>query len=182
MATAREFQAAWQSGGDELVVFPESMLRERNIPDEAVVFLTAVGLPKEAAPFLTFGPPRSGAWEGEAYLPRGLQQIGLDGAGNPLAIRPHGAVVMLDHERDWSSTYVSADVERLASALLACRDLITALNAVEDRGGGADDPQWLSASEQFCATLKADDPEALELPAFWVQEFRNISGLLADQG
>ena len=181
MATAYEFKDAWLGAGDELVIFPEDVLRERSIPEAAVLFLTGVGLPGEAAPLLTFGPSHSGQWATEAHLPGGFQQIGSDGSGNPLVIRPDGVVVVLDHERDWSSTYVSADVERLASALLACRDLIAALNAVEDRGGGTEDPQWQRASEQFCSTLRADDPEALELPAFWAQEFRNISGLLGNQ-
>ena len=178
MAAPEEFRDAWEKAGDQLVAFPAAAFSGLELPPQTVTFLTTAGLPESAAPFLTFGPRHTHSPTVMGSSHQGLLEIGSDGAGNPLVIGPDGVVAVLDHERGFAPLYVNADVERLAEALLACRELIDALNEAEDRGAGSDDPDWRKARERFITVVKGGDPAALEAPAFWVQELGNLSSLI----
>jgi len=91
--TPQEFKQRWESAPDDhLVVFPESSLSDVRVPSEVRAFLTQIGLPVEASPFLDFGPPKSGTlervsvvWHQPASFDR-YRIIGGNGSGDPVCL------------------------------------------------------------------------------------------------
>lgn len=53
--TPEEFKKQWIAKGDVLFIFRSEAVDSLRIPAEQKSFLTSVGLPEEAAPFLSFG-------------------------------------------------------------------------------------------------------------------------------
>jgi SUKH-4 immunity protein len=168
MITPEHFAEAWQAVGDQLIAFPDRALAGLPLPPEALHFLRAAGLPDQAAPFLIFRTPAAGAVPSatEAFdLSKVFSDcfvIGSTGSGDPIAIVPDGRVVIIDHDRKFSITHLSASVPVLAATLLRYRDLI-AKGALEDDGDAA-------LRRDFRAALKGEDPIALEPGSFWFEE------------
>src|SRR5262245_1458177 len=106
MITADEFRAAFADDG--LVLFPASVVSSLAIRPQDAEWLTLVGLPDSAAPFLSFGgnqeiniPALTEFWgiaDGSQY-----RVIGLNGSGDPIAIdaATSGEVVYLNHDDDF---------------------------------------------------------------------------------
>jgi hypothetical protein len=144
-------------------VSPETFV-DRNIPEASKKFLTEAGLPKSAAPYLSFEDLAKGlhtVWEiwgvadnwNEADRSR-LQKyfvIGSDdNSGNPICIDQAngGQIVTLEHE-DWftSVMFVNSSVQQLAEFLLLFNEAVK--------------------KQQIVAELEQVDPVALKKGSFW---------------
>src|SRR5262245_6909332 len=133
MLSPKEFAARWGKDDLPLMRFPKKAVDLPSLSEEDKAFLTQVGLPEEAAPFLTFEAP------GSSELPTVAEQwnqpeafatyrvIGSDGSGNPIALDEinNGEVVLLDHENKFARTLVNKSVRQLAESLLAYRNLVS---------------------------------------------------------
>lgn len=121
---ADDFAVAWQRNGDTVRRFPASALSGHTLPDDARHFLLEVGLPEEAAPYLSF-EPSSLDWLGRNEELGRYIGIGSDGAGNPIVIDQDGAIWWIDHEAPNARTFVNSSPAQLGACLLAYRDLVT---------------------------------------------------------
>ncbi len=163
---AQDFKAAWEQNGDTLYRFTGEEIGHDRTTTVAEHFLTIAGLPAEAAPCLSFGQ-QSLNWLPEGarndYLP-----IGSDGAGNPIVIDRAGAVLLLDHDGKFETSYVNHDVPTLAAALLRYRDLIDEAATAPDFDGALSP----SLRESFASFLEKLDPRSLEENQLWSSELR----------
>src|SRR5262245_13855378 len=103
MLAPTDFVAGW--GADRLVCFPLKAVDRLSLVAEDKAFLVQAGLPADAAPFLSFGAPKSTELPtvadqyGISAEFRRYRVIGSDGSGNPIAVDEQslGEVVCLDH-------------------------------------------------------------------------------------
>ncbi len=175
---AADFQIAWGTFGDELSRFTVDSLSRSHIPQSAKRFLETAGLPKEAAPFLTFGQAslnwlgRSGQFDGESYY-----AVGFDGAGNPFAIDSEGTVWLIDHEAPDHMTFVNSSVQTLAECLLTYRKLVVATIAAGGEDAFLDGRIPRGIAEAFSRSVEMADSAAVRSESFWGIE---LSGLIAE--
>jgi hypothetical protein len=133
MITHQEFKRRWENVPDDrLIVFAEKSISDVRIPSAARTFLIEVGLPEQAAPFLDFGPPKSGTlehvstvWHQPAAFER-YRIIGGNGSGDPVCLDEdaEGEVVYLNHDNKFKRVLMASSVALLAECLLELRDLI----------------------------------------------------------
>ncbi len=125
----QEFARRWGASEGELFRMDAEATKDWTIGADSVQFLTEVGLPVSAAPFVGFGQAGR-LWEvwnfaEDAEYAQELFsqyiQIGSDGAGNPFCIDEdhNGIVVLLDHDFGFQAiTFVNSSVQQLAECLL----------------------------------------------------------------
>jgi hypothetical protein len=165
--TPQQFEQAWCTGADELVVYPEDILSTADLPLDAKAFLRESGLPQSAAPFLMFRAP-------DVALPiavtsRGFP-IGSTGSGEPIVVSSNGTVCFLDLDNTLTKRYINRSISTLATTLLRFRELTSGgepmrkNNLQEHRVGQSTEKQL------FSTFLDQLDPQALEPDGFWAQE------------
>jgi hypothetical protein len=162
------FKVAWEESGDQLCRYTASAVAAHTIPDSAKDFLTTVGLPVEAAPFLTFDPNVS-----DRLAPCEEQSpfvLGLDGSGNPIVLDSQGVVWLVDHDGPSCSSLINSSIPALAECLVAYRAMVA--NAIIIGGDEAylkgRVPKHLIAA--FSETVNAIDPDAIKPKTFWGEE------------
>jgi len=172
MITAQQFKQRWESTTDDrLVVFPESSLADVRAPSEVRAFLVEAGLPGQAAPFLDFGPPKSGTLERASVVwhqPPAFDRyriIGGNGSGDPVCLdeEARGQVVFLNHDNRFKRVLMASSVFALAECLVELRDVVA--------GAGGDTE--LVTREQYDALhtrFRAIDPEACAEGGYWEEE------------
>ena len=123
------FQEAWCRDGDRIVSYASKSVSALDLSDETRALLRT-GLPAEAAPFLSFGPVRTGIFS-KRSLPSMAERYGLDkayeayriigstGNGDPICLRiERGTVHCLDHERAFEPALMNSSLGQLAEFLL----------------------------------------------------------------
>lgn len=168
MITPDEFKVAWGEAGDTLVRFTSESATFSHLPAETVHFLEAVGLPEDAAPFLSFGPRAA------AILPEDLKeghvQIGSNGSGDPIVIASDGRVLFLNHDRGFAVCYINKDVQTLAEALLRYRRLIEQAQSLRGPDAYLNGEVPQAPMDQFASFLEERDPRSLQADAMWAAE------------
>jgi len=132
MIDANSFVREWCVGGDTVVRFPDCEVTTLALPDEHRLFLTRAGLPREAAPFLAFGAvkkrfllPVTEVWPLASRRLGSYRVIGSTGNGDSICVvEDAGAVVVLDHDREFRETFVNTSVIHLAESLLLFRAFV----------------------------------------------------------
>ena len=141
------------------------------MPAEAQAFLVEVGLPAQAAPFLDFGPPKSGTlervsavWHQPPAFDR-YRMIGGNGSGDPVCFDEEtgGQIVYLNHDNRFQRVLMASSIFTLAECLVELRDVIAGVGGDTER----------VTREQYDALLvrfQAIDPESGGESGFWQQE------------
>jgi hypothetical protein len=179
--TPEEFKKAWEQDGDNLCIFPSEAVEGLDISESQRIFLTNIGLPESAAPFLDFGgkhylpiPSVADVWKGgttfECY-----RAIGCNGFGDPVCIDENsgGAVVYLNHDDNMKRQFINSSVECLAFSLLAFR---TVVRDAQARGGpdahlNGQIPN--DVADQFIRRMDEVDPDAIKPETFWFRSVMN---------
>ena len=176
MITPQEFKERWQKVPDDrLIAFPKGSLSDVRVASEARAFLIEVGLPAEAAPFLDFGPPKSGTlervstvWQQPSAFGR-YRIIGGNGSGDPVCLDEdtEGEVVYLNHDNRFERLLMARSVFSLAECLLELRDVIA-------KAGG--DTEQVPREEYFglLARFRSIDPASSGKGGFWEQELGSL--------
>lgn len=173
MIAAQQFKERWEANqNDRLVAFPASSLIDVNAASEVKAFLIEAGLPKQAAPFLVFGPPKTGTlqrvsnvWhQSEAFS--GYRIIGGNGSGDPVCLEEeaNGQIVYLNHDNRFERQVMASSVFTLAECLVELRDVVAS-------AGG--DTELVTAGQyaELLARFRQIDPVASGEGGFWEQEF-----------
>lgn len=170
--SASEFADGW-GAKDTLVRFKG--LAE-GLPPESREFLEQAGLPRHAAPYLSFGPEDDRQLAFLADLGFDFERfhpIGSNGAGDPIGLEIEtGKLYEFDVESELLDGHlVNSTPMQLAASLLVARDLV----AETQRRNGPDAyldgniPQdALAASLEKLASI---DAAAMEPGGFWVSAF-----------
>lgn len=124
----QEFRNFWNGSLSQV---PAWTLIEFPFSFETKVFLSEVGLPKDAAPFLSFrlsdglintakewnlNPKISGFWS-----------IGSNGSGDPICIKQNEEIVYLNHDNYFKEIFINSSVQHLAECLLIYAQMIDEL-------------------------------------------------------
>jgi hypothetical protein len=166
MLSPQEFAAAWGSE-PPLVPFPADGLEGLGLAEGDRSFLAEAGLPTEAAPFLSFetpavgGPPTVAAQLGLGDSLRRYRVLGTDGAGDVIALdeAQAGRVVLLDHEDNFTPTFMNSSARHLAETLLAYREVAARVRS----DGSLPAPARRKLQER----IRTLDPAALSPGSFW---------------
>jgi hypothetical protein len=171
----------WEDAGERLVIFPFEVFEGLPVPYETKAFLSEVGLPVSAAPFLDFFAPTIGvlptaaqSWRMEDADLQGYFVIGSNGSGDPIAVDVVGAVYYLNHDAGFHPCYINRDVWTMSEALLCYRQLVADAQAF----GGADGflngrvpPESTFALRRL---LEARDARALADGSMWAEELEAL--------
>lgn len=180
MLSPSEFVTRWRSG--DLVCFSAKSVDGLTLASEDKAFLVQAGLPRDAAPFLTFDAPKL------ADLPTVAEQygvanefqryrvIGSDGSGNPIAIDENhqGEVVCLDHENRFARALLNGSVRQLAESLLAYRKLVEDTQAESGPDAFLDGKTSAAGRKNLREELTRIDPAAVKPGCFWHAELQNL--------
>ncbi|WP_312735555.1 SUKH-4 family immunity protein [Stenotrophomonas sp.] len=113
--------------------------------------LSEQGLPRQAAPYLSFFDAER-AVEVSALLPEPGRALGHDGGGNVLAIdAASGEVVLWDHDNGDARMFVNRDLLRFAECL-------------------CEFPYGAQSRQAFLQAVAQIDPGAVAEGAFWASE------------
>ena len=178
--TPNEFKVAWESDEPStLVRFPEEAVRGLPLSSEGKCFLSDIGLPAEASPFLGFGssgelriPPVADVWK--CGHPR-YRIIGSNGYGDPVCVdtQGEGRVVYLLHDDDMAVRFMNSSVPQLAYSLLAFRTVVAQTQAINGEDAFLEGKIPPEVVDQFITAMESIDPEAIKADHFW---FKSIVG------
>jgi hypothetical protein len=199
LITPEEFKEKWNAGIEtfeeedgEIISMGKLVQCETDDPEllglqsNITNFLTNIGLPDSAAPFLSFEDiERNGlskvydVWgtrfdysdEDISRLDNYLV-IGADGSGNPLVldIKNGYEILHLDHEDLFRTvTFVNSNIFSLAEYLLEVRSMITEFNRISlERDEYDQIPAKLK--ESYIVKLEEVDTKATKESGFWIPE------------
>ncbi len=172
MITPQEFKERWEKiPDDRLVAFPESSLSDVPLGSDARALLIEAGLPAEAAPFLDFGPPKSGTLERVSavwHQPSAFDRyriIGGNGSGDPVCLdeTTAGEVVYLNHDNRFKRVLMASSVFSLAECLLQLRDVVA-------QAGGDTEQVPQEQYSGLLARFRSIDPATSGKGGFWERE------------
>lgn len=125
----QEFAALWN---EPLTKASSSALTEMPFSSETKTWLVEVGLPKDAAPFLSFRLKDGLIATAEQWPSRqvsnGLWSIGSNGSGDPICIKENEEIVYLNHDNRFQEIFINSSVKRLVECLLIFRQMIEELD------------------------------------------------------
>jgi hypothetical protein len=183
--TAQQYSNRWQESGETVLPLNKSKLSQLPLNASTIAFLE-IGLPQDAAPYLSFVNDSDDLYKGIAWLdelyegldlePRKYVVIGSDGSGDPIAInvQQNDVVEWLDHEDDFAARYCNKTLESLLSFLLIYRDFVNEL--IRNNGPDAflnsnfTDEEYNFMKQRM---LKVDSV-AVNQPGFWSEDLNNL--------
>ncbi|AMM51819.1 hypothetical protein TH61_12400 [Rufibacter sp. DG15C] len=170
--------------GKELSKFDGDLLSKKGANDDTTQFLSIVGLPKSAAPFLTFGHNEATlnlesialVYETEEFAHQFLLIIGSEGAGDPFCIDLMNGcqVVVLNHEQEFESTFVNTSVNELFQFLSAYKEFGKEVISLNGEDAFLDSNFTDEQFEKLNYRLKSIDEKAVSEGNFWFYELENL--------
>lgn len=107
--------------------FDRSDTQRAGLNRATVMFLAEAGLPRDAAPFLSFRNTRE-----YSRIPATYFEIGVTNYGDPICIdTKSGAVVYLNHENEDRPVMMNSSLEALAESLCIYREHLSSGNVRE---------------------------------------------------
>ncbi|HOV28288.1 MAG TPA: SUKH-4 family immunity protein [Pseudobacteroides sp.] len=180
MISPEEFKRRWDTSFYGLVEYDENDIRILNLPEESKTFLVQAGLPKSAAPYLSFKSSTKG---GGMKLDKifNLRDkkfskyifLGSTGTGDLVClVEDKGEIIYLDHE-NYREYFINSSLNQLAEYLLLYSEFIKAIKQVNgDEAyleGNAPDKLYFELIDKF----KIIDSKALNDKCFWQEELNH---------
>ncbi len=176
----------WLDKDEPTVKFSADSLSHFGFQESTLAALSTIGLPSQAAPFLSFNQTLAEFQSLDTYLQaedstwKRFVIIGADGAGNPIVLdtSTQDQVLLLDHDNNFIAQPVAPSLLILLGCLVVYGQFVNDL--VTSRGSGAylkanfTDAQFASLRE----ALRTVDNQTVELRGFWYDE---LAGLLANR-
>lgn len=173
----------WES--KELYRFDLSYISGKGLNEETADFLSVVGLPTSAAPFLSFAGEAekelcsiSDLYETGEAGHKYFLSIGADGAGNPICIdiKHDCQIVALNHEQDYIPSFVNSSVKELFQSLTIYKAFGEELIKTNGEDAFLDANFTDRQYEELKKGLEAVDSKALRENSFWAQELELLLG------
>jgi len=179
MLSLEEFHNAFPDG---VVTFPATEVNFLPIAGRDAHWLIKVGLPRSAAPFLSFGnqdelklPTLKELWRVSDGL--NYRIIGSTGNGDPIAINASmpGEIVYLNHDNQFQRVFMNSSVVQLAEALVGYQRMINQAISANGPDAYLDGDIPTEALALFVALLDRVDPLALA-GGMWAEEIEQLGG------
>jgi hypothetical protein len=187
MMTNAQIQSYWLLESQEVIIYSPDILEPLSLEKHTQDFLSAIGLPTEAAPFLSFSTNTYGEWNSIARVTAigtaldssfaNLIQIGSDGSGNAIVVDTSQSdfIKLLDHDNEFALIFINSSIEAFAASLVAYATFISNVLAQ----GGEDvyfdthftDEQFATLNNTLISTDKYFDNSE-----FWQNELTILLG------
>ncbi len=172
----------WLDKDEPTVKFSADSLSHFGFQESTLAALSTVGLPFQAAPFLSFNQTLAEFQSLDTYLQPGDSTwkrfviIGSDGAGNPIVLdtSTQDQVLLLDHDNNFVAQPVAQSLLILLGCLVVYGQFVNDLATSRGSGDYFTDAQFASLRE----ALRTIDNQTVELRGFWYDE---LAGLLANR-
>ena len=131
----QEFKEKWTASGDKITRFDSNIIINTKLNNLDKEFLQ-VGLPEDAAPFLSFGP-QSGAnlQKVSEVHPNLLVEyddyliVGFNGYGDPICIHEtKGYIAYLNHDDGFSEIFMNSGLAQFLTFLILFREIMANVN------------------------------------------------------
>ena len=177
-----DLKKQWITQGERLHPFPATALAHPKLSDETRTFLSAAGLPGDAAPFLSFLKSPASLQTPNQYFRirlKGLDDylvIGHNGSGDPVCIdlSSRDTIVYLNHDNAFERIFINSSAPQLSHCLLLYRSFIASLVNPAD----PDDFSSRKFSDTEFSHLRHSfttvDKRALDPGAFWETELEAL--------
>jgi hypothetical protein len=176
----------WIGKKESTTKFSADSLSNFGFQESTLSVLSTVGLPFQAAPFLSFNQTLAEFQSLDTYFQledstwKRFIIIGADGAGNPIVLdtNTQDEVLLLDHDNDFVALPVAQSLLILLGCLVVYSQFVD--EVVTSRGSGAYlkanfiDAQFTSLRE----ALRTVDSQTVKSKGFWHDE---LVGLLASR-
>lgn len=181
-----QLRAQWEQAEGPFLRFPARAFQDVRLSPTTVRFLTEVGLPRQAAPFLDFEAPKAGrlptADESFNLEPEFAAHyvLGTNGSGDPIVLAPDSSVIYLNHDADLAPVYMNKDVQTLAESLLRYWHLITETLRLHGPDAYLEGRVPPHLRTEFVAYLQAADPQAFAEDSMWAGEIASWADVRDD--
>ncbi|WP_018343462.1 SUKH-4 family immunity protein [Cytophaga aurantiaca] len=163
----------WDEQNIELEKIKPESVHTIPLPVDILEFLSMVGLPKEAAPYLTFNITTFPAFTSPDDL-YDLEDrpdlsdwfiIGETGESNPICIDPMNGyrICYVETENDFKAVFMNSSLDKLAICIYLYEKFIENYSTEESENLVFADADWEYLKKQFIEI----DPEALAEGSFW---------------
>ncbi|PVY41125.1 SUKH-4 family immunity protein [Pontibacter virosus] len=175
----KELMKDWKS--EDLFRFDVHDLTSKGLNQETTDFLSNVGLPTSVAPYLSFVGDlekelRSvfDTYETGEVGHKYFLSIGTDGAGNPICIdiKNDCQVVVLNHEEDFSSTFMNSSVVELFQFLTLYKSFVEDVIGVNGEDAFLDANFTDKQYEELKKGMEVVEDKALRPNTSWAQELK----------
>ncbi|MBC5773144.1 SUKH-4 family immunity protein [Pontibacter sp. KCTC 32443] len=179
----KELIKDWES--EKLFRFDMHDLSDKGLNEETIAFMSIVGLPTSAAPFLSFAGDSEkvlssifDTFETGEDRHKYFLSIGSDGAGDPVCIdlRNECHVIILNHEEDFEPTFMNSSVNELFQFLTLYKKFVEKIIRVNGEDAFLDADFTDSQYEELKKAMEEVDNKALRTNTFWAQELAQLLG------
>jgi hypothetical protein len=170
-----DYPSKWDK--KDLNKFTRNNFKDLTVDETTIEFLTSIGLPDSAAPFVSFDRKELRTIE-QIYSTGNLADnflvdIGFDGAGDPICInmQDNCKIVALNHEDNFERRFVNTSVRELFAFLTIYKEFADKLIQLRGDFAFLDSNFTDDELNEFLGQLKSVDNEALlSEDTFWSQE------------
>ena len=177
MEDLNNYRLRWEQGGDTLYTTTASL----PLNSQTKLFLKRAGLPRDAAPFLSFELDEANelalGWLRTKYphLSTSFEKyvhLGVDGGGNPLVIdaEKEDTILWLDHEDLFKAYYINKNIKHFGFCLLVYRDFVLEVNKDLNDDQFFDEAFTDGQFNKLKSALLAMDDSVLKASGFWAEQ------------
>jgi hypothetical protein len=165
---------------EECYRFDTNLLSSKGLNENTVDFLSIIGLPISAAPFLDFAHIKEYRELQSIYMNyntgefehKQLLSVGADGAGDPICIdlKNDCRIVALNHEEGFKPSFMNSSVMELFQFLTIYKAFVKEVILTNGEDAFLDSNFTDEQYEDLKNTMEELDRKALVRDAFWTQE------------
>lgn len=172
----------WNENFGEIIVYSANRIDKFGFNDSTATFLKTFGLPKDAAPFLSFSKDNDEIYEGFLKLTDYFDflepdfdkyiVIGSTGNGDEIVIdtKDNCKIKILDHEDNFSDEFANSSIEKFANGLNLYQEFVETII----RENGEDALIDFNYNDNHIKELKQkmifNDKDSMTPGCFWNQE------------
>ncbi|MDN5216018.1 SUKH-4 family immunity protein [Fulvivirgaceae bacterium BMA12] len=172
----------WNNKFGKIIVFDKERISRFNLNNQTNEFLISLGLPEEAAPFLTFVKDNDIQYEGILRLTDYFEflepeferyiVIGSNGSGDEIVIDnlDHCKIKLLDHEDYFSEQFMNSSIDKLANALIIYQEFIDDVLSLYGNDGFLDGKYSFEQIDQLKSKLIESDKGSISEGSVWLEE------------
>lgn len=172
----------WTDKFGKINIYESKRVDKFEFNDSTSMFLKKIGLPEEAAPFLSFSKDNDEPYEGLLkltdyfdFLESDFEKyivIGSTGNGDEIVIdlRDNCKVKVLDHEDNFSEEFANSSIEKFAEGLILYQDFIDLILNENGEDALIDSKFSDNQINDLKQKMIDNDQDSMNSDCFWSQE------------
>ncbi|MFA9213993.1 MAG: SUKH-4 family immunity protein [Candidatus Methylacidiphilales bacterium] len=172
----------WNDNFGEIIIYSVNRIDKFGFNNSTAKFLKTSGLPKDAAPFLSFSKDNYEIYEGLLKLTDYFNflepefdkymVIGSTGNGDEIVIdiKDDCKIKILDHEDNFSEEFANSTIEKFANGLLLYQEFIESIIRKNGENALIEFNYNNNQIEDLKQKMIFNDKDSMNLGCFWNQE------------